>query len=223
MASIKDSNTSKTYEHSPLSHNIKRMDNNGLNIYYIPEVLDTPKLQSIPEEASNGIQEVDNDSDSGEDTQELYKTNIFVYCIHCSSMIMIMSDNDVPLTILSDKNAKNKCCILGTTCRQCTKKYTPLLQNNKGTQEYSFEKCFKMASISSKMLETSHICRIAKMAIKRDIIIMKDNDGCLLYEKRNTILSEINDKCYVIGIKTDESVTENTDNVFMVFLRGGFL
>jgi hypothetical protein len=203
---------------------INNKDNNGV---YLPTNKSKDKLPVVHEEIIIDNKKEDTKTNSNEkindEVNEAKETHIFIYCIHCTSMIMTMTTDKVPFSIFHNKNITGKSVIIGTTCRSCSKKYKFETTDNSGNKLNLVYNSFKTANISSKFLETSHIFKLANMIAQRDVTITKDDNNCLLYEKRDTILDEINDKCYIVGIKVDASPYDERNNILMVFLPGGFL
>lgn len=210
--------SSTTYSTSSIS----KTDNNGV---YLSNNKNKDKLPVILEETIINDKKEDSKVNDNKQSNDNKETHIFIYCIHCTSMIMIMTADKIPFTIFHNKNIIGKSVITGTTCRNCSKKYNHLFQatNDLNIKVNLLSTSFKTANISSKFLESSHIFKLANMIAQRDVTIMKDDNDCLLYEIRDTILDEINDKCYMVGIKTDASPYDDRNNILMVFLPGGFL
>jgi len=149
------------------------------------------------------------------------KQSIFLPCITCTRMILIVFKGDCPFWTLKPFHDPAVPIMAFTTCRKCVNDRKQL---NKDTEMFAREAEIALSNLhmSPKMITNSYLYKIASTIALTSVNVLQDRCE-VKYYPMHRVLDEMTEACMIMGVLTDESVEMKKEKLLMPFVPGAFL
>ncbi|KAK5947724.1 hypothetical protein OHC33_011262 [Knufia fluminis] len=191
------------------------------------DTVDLPGVEAVDEDgpvnAASTVSEYDHEDVRGHKTPSSPNTeqNIFLSCITCTRMILIVFRGDCPFSTLKLFHNPGVSMMAFTTCRKCVK---DCRQRNKDAELFGREAEIALSNLhmSPKIITNSYLYKIASTIAPTGVNVLQDRCEVKYYPMHG-VLDEMTDVCMIMGVLTDESAEMKKEKLLMPFVPGAFL
>lgn len=191
------------------------------------DTVDLPGVEAVDEDgpvnAVSTVSEHDHEDvrDHKTPTSPNTEQEIFLPCITCTRMILIIFKGDCPFSTLKLFHEPGVPMMAFTTCRKCVKDCRPL---NKDAETFGKEAEIALSNphMSPRIITNSYLYKIASTIAPASVNVLQDRCE-VKYYPMHRVLDEMTEACMIMGVLTDESVELKKEELVMSFVPGAFL
>jgi hypothetical protein len=146
---------------------------------------------------------------------------LFVCCAQCTRMVLITTGGTCPFRALGLGKSQNRCSIAMTSCRSCEKGNISAFVDYQAFRDQCARN-FDQLRLSPKLMQGSHLHRVAETVAGDRVEIMQKSGG-ILYVDMGGLLEQMTDDCTMRGVRHDVSREGmSKEELVMPFLPGAF-